>query len=378
MMRIFSLTLLAAGLGLASWAHAQSGMTADLVGLARLAKAQSRAISPENPTGEKGQGGKSVDGPAAHMARDLGPGWKISPYVRIAPGQTLTLAAIAGPGAIQHIWMTPTGNWRHAILRMYWDGEPEPSVESPVGDFFGQGWGTFAALSSLAVCVNPGSAFNCYWEMPFRKAARITLENIGDEPMTLFYQVDYALAEVPADAAYFHAQFRRVNPLPEKTAYTILDGVSGRGHYVGTYMAWGSKSDGWWGEGEVKFYLDGDAEFPTICGTGTEDYFCGSYNFENKATKQYQEFCTPYAGLHQVIRPDGLYRSQQRFGMYRWHIRDPIRFEHDLRVTVQALGWSPGRYRVLRDDIATVAYWYQTEPHTPFPKLPARSALEVD
>jgi hypothetical protein len=299
--------------------------------------------------------------------------------VRVPAGKTFTLAEINGAGAIQHIWMTPTGNWRFSILRMYWDGEATPSVEVPVGDFFGAGWGTYAQLSSLAVCINPGSAFNCYWEMPFRKSARITLENIGPDQMTVYYQIDYTLTTVPDDAAYFHAQFRRVNPLPKKEVFTILEGVKGRGHYVGTYMAWGSNKPGWWGEGEIKFYLDGDGAFPTICGTGTEDYFCGSYNFENRTTKQYQEFNTPYAGMHQVIRPDGLYQSQQRFGLYRWHIMDPVRFEQDLRVTIQALGWdATRRYRPLTDDIASVAFWYQTEPHAPFPQLPARQDLEVN
>ena len=226
--------------------------------------------------------------------------------------------------------------------------------------------------------MNPGSAFNSYWEMPFRKGFRVTAENLGDDEMTLYYQIDYALTEVPKDAAYFHAQFRRVNPLPEKEVYTILDGVRGQGHYVGTYLAWGVNSNGWWGEGEIKFYLDGDREFPTIAGTGTEDYFGGSYNFENQATKRYQEFTTPYSGLVQVVRPDGLYASQQRFGLYRWHIMDPVRFESDLRVTIQALGWrADGRYQLLRDDIASVAYWYQAEPHAPFPALPPRDVLEL-
>lgn len=355
-----------------------NGLGMGMGNLSRLSKAKTRSISPENFTGEKGKGGMSVDGPALNAARDLGQGWKVSPYVRIKPGETFTLAEIQGSGAIQHIWMTPTGNWRFSILRMYWDGEQEPSVETPVGDFFGAGWGTYAQLTSLAVSINPGSAFNCYWEMPFRRSAKITMTNIGDDPMVLYYQVDYTLTDVPQDAAYFHAQFRRMNPVPYKSVYTLLDGVKGWGHYVGTYMAWGSRSTGWWGEGEIKFYLDGDDKFPTICGTGTEDYFCGSYNFENRVTKQYQEFTTPYAGLHQVIRPDGLYNSQQRFGMYRWHIMDPIRFEKDLRVTIQALGWmSGGRYQPLQDDLASVAFWYQAEPHAPFPKLPERDYLEV-
>jgi len=255
----------------------------------------------------------------------------------------------------------------------------------PVGDFFANGWGIYAHVNSLAVSVNPGSAYNSYWVMPFREKCKITMTNIDTEPMQLYYQIDYTLTEVPADAAYFHAQFRRTNPLPCKDVYTLLDGVQGKGHYVGTYMAWGVNNNGWWGEGEIKFYLDGDRDFATIVGTGTEDYFCGSYNFHvrdpltNRGDEHgYREFTTPYAGLAQVIRPDGLYQSQMRFGLYRWHIVDPIRFEQDLKVTIQALGWhSGGRYLPLQDDIASVAYWYQTEPHAPFPGLPGKDYLEV-
>lgn len=372
-----------------------NGLHMNMGNLSRLSNAKTRSISAENFTGEKGKGGMSTTGHAAKgAARDLGLGWKVSPYIRVKPGETFTLGEIQGSGAIQHIWLTPTGHWRYWILRMYWDGEEKPSVECPVGDFFACGWNKYAQVSSLAVCVNPGSAFNCYWPMPFRKSAKITIENLSQNEETLYYQIDYTLTDIPQDEAYFHAQFRRVNPLPYKQVYTILDGVKGKGHYVGTYMAWGVNNNGWWGEGEIKFYIDGDIpedvsthegvaehggkHFPTICGTGTEDYFCGSYNFENKETRQYQEFTTPYAGLPQVIRPDGLYQSQQRFGLYRWHIMDPIRFDNDLRVTIQAIGWrSGGRYLPLQDDIASVAYWYQTEPHQDFPKLPDRDYLEI-
>jgi len=355
-----------------------NGLGMHLGNLSRLSNAQSRSISPENFTGEKGKGGMAVDGTGAQCARDLGQGWKLSPSIVIEPGQTFTLADINGMGAVQQIWMTPIGNWRYSILRIYWDDQEHPSVECPVGDFFAMGWGKYAQLSSLAVCVNPGSAFNCYWEMPFRKRCRITMTNMADESMVLYYQVNYTLTQVPEDAAYFHAQFRRVNPLPYKDVYTILDGVQGQGHYAGTYLAWGVNNTGWWGEGEIKFYIDGDDAFPTICGTGTEDYFCGSYNFENKTTGQYQAFTTPYAGLHQIIRPDGVYQSQMRFGMYRWHIVDPVRFGQDLKVTIQALGWrSHRRYLPLQDDIASVAYWYQTLPSPSFPELPHRDELEV-
>ena len=356
-----------------------NGLGLHLGNLSRLSAAKTRSISPESFKGEKGRGGMATEGTGAGAAKDLGQGWKVSPSVRIQPGQTFELADIDGPGALQQIWMTPTGNWRYSILRIYWDHSDTPAVECPVGDFFACGWGQYAQVSSLAVCVNPGSAFNCYWEMPFRKHCRMTMSNLDDEPMTLYYQINYTLTEVPEDCAYFHAQFRRTNPLPYKEVYTILDGVKGRGHYVGTYMAWGVNNKGWWGEGEIKFFMDGDGEYPTICGTGTEDYFCGSYNFDvGKEKGGYREFTTPYAGLPQVIRPDGLYDSQTRFGLYRWHIMDPVRFEQDLSVTMQALGWRSGRrYLPLQDDIASVAYWYQTLPATPFPLLPDRDTLEV-
>ena len=355
-----------------------NGIGTHMGNLYTLSNAKSRSISAENPTGGKGMGGMAEDGISKSCARDLGRGWKISPAVKIGAGETFTMADLSVSGCIQHIWMTPTGKWRECILRIYWDGSEQPSVECPVGDFFACGWGEYAAVQSLAVCVNPGSAFNCYWQMPFRKGVRMTMENRGTEEMVLYYQIDYTETEVPEDAAYFHAQFRRVNPLPYAQTYTILDGIKGRGHYVGTYMAWGVNNSGWWGEGEIKFFMDGDQEFPTICGTGTEDYFCGSYNFENQKTHQYQEFTTPYAGMPQVLRPDGVYRSQTRFGLYRWHIADPIRFEQDLKVTIQALGWrSEGRYLPLQDDISSVAFWYQTLPAAPIPALGSRDDLEI-
>jgi hypothetical protein len=370
--------------GLMAAAHALAGAQATYDGLGngignlyRLSNSKSYSIGPENLTGEKGKGGMAATGSASEASRDLGQGWKVNPFVVINPGQTFTLGEINAAGSIQHIWMTPTGDWRLSILRMYWDDEKAPSVEAPVGDFFAMGWGKYSPITSLAVCVNPGSAFNAYWPMPFRRKAKLTLENLDTKPMTIYYQIDYTVTDVPKDAAYFHAQFRRINPLPYKQVYTILDNVSGTGHYVGTYLAWGVHNNGWWGEGEVKFYIDGDRAFPTIDGTGTEDYFGGSYNFENREKKQYETFTSPYSGLIQVIKPDGLYLSQARFGLYRWHILDPVRFSSDLRVTIQALGWQSGhRYLPLTDDISSVAFWYQTEPHTPFPKLPEKDFLE--
>ena len=361
-----------------------SGLGVNLGNLARLSDARTRSISPENFSGAKGAGGKATTGTGALPGRDLGQGWKISPSVEIAPNETFVMGEISGMGAIQQIWITPAHvDWRNLILRMYWDGLDAPSVECPLGDFFGLGWGEYAPINSLAVCVNPGRAFNCYWEMPFRKGARFTIENRGDDVAVLYYQINYVLTEVPEDAAYFHAQFRRVNPLPYGEVYTILDGIQGQGHYVGTSMFWGVNNSGWWGEGEIKFYLDGD-DWPTICGTGTEDYFCGAYNFDPNLWRgqpsEYETYSTAYAGLPQVLKPDGAYRSQTRFSMYRWHIPDPIRFETDLKVTIQALGWrleKERRYLPLQDDIASVAYWYQTLPAAPFPPLPDRDYCQV-
>ena len=364
-----------------------NGLGMSLGNLSRLSKAQTRSISPENFTGAKGAAAMAVDGSASVAARDLGQGWKVNPYVIIEPGTTFELANIQGMGAIQQIWMTlARGKWRFSILRAYWDDQEQPSIECPTGDFFACGWESFAQVSSLPVCVNPGRAFNCYWEMPFRKRARFTMTNLSDEQLIVYYQINYTLTDVPEDVAYFHAQFRRTNPLPYKDVYTIVDGIKGQGQYVGVYMAWGVNNSGWWGEGEIKFYMDGDKEFPPIAGTGTEDYFCGAYNFDpgmmerGAAFSAYQEFTTPYAGLPQVIRPDGTYKSQQRFGMYRWHIMDPVRFATNLRITIQALGWRTHKqrqYLPLQDDIASCAFWYQTLPTAPFPALPQRDFLEV-
>jgi len=352
------------------------GLGMHLGNLPRLSPARSRSISPENLDGRPGGGAMATEGTGAQAARELGEGWKVSPSLSLEAGQEVELADIEGPGAIQQIWMTPAKPWRRLILRIFWDDQDHPSVECPVGDFFACGWETFAQVSSLAVCVNPGSGFNCYWEMPFRRRCRITILNRSDDAALLYYQINYTLTEVPEDAAYFHAQFRRTNPLASKDVHTLLDGVQGAGHYVGTYMCWGSNNNGWWGEGEIKFYLDGEEPYPTICGTGVEDYFGGSYGFI--VDRQYVEFTTPYAGLPQVIRPDGVLRSQQRFGMYRWHVVDPIRFSRELRVTIQALGWrSKGRYLALQDDIASVSYWYQTLPTAPFPSLGAPDELEI-
>jgi hypothetical protein len=355
-----------------------NGMGMGLGNLSRLSNAVTRSINPENFTGEKGKAAMATEGTGAQCARELGQGWKISPSVIIEPETAFTMGEIDGPGVIQSIWLTCHPNmWRSLIFNIYWDGEAEPSVRVPVGDFFCNGWCERSNVNSLPIAVNPAGGMNSYWEMPFRRSAKIVMENLSPDKAVLYYQINYTLTEVPDDAAYFHAQWRRSNPVPYKDVHTIIDGIRGKGHYVGTYLAWQVNSNNWWGEGEVKFYMDGDEEFPTITSTGTEDYFGGAWNWEHPRG-EYGTYSTPFLGMHQVIKPDGLYRANQRFGMYRWHIMDPIRFESDLKVTIQALGWrSHGRYLPLQDDIASVAYWYQAEPHAPFPQLPGRDELEV-
>lgn len=361
-----------------------NGLGLHLGNLSRLSDARTRSVSAENFTGEKGKGGMATQGTGLACARDLGHGWKISPSIMIEPGKTAVLADIQGPGAIQSMWLSGyTG--RDFILRVYWDGSDQPSVETPLPDFFALPWGAeykqdgknvSVRVNSIPVTVAPKSGLNCFWEMPFQKKCKITLENINPEhAQVCYYQINYVLTEVPEDCAYFHAQYRRVNPLPYKEVYTIVDNISGRGHYVGTSMGWGVNNSGWWGEGEIKFYLDDD-KYPTICGTGTEDYFGGSYNWD--VGGEYQIYSAPFLGMHQVVRPDGTYASQHRHAMYRWHVMDPVRFEKNLRVTIQALGWrGEGRYYPGMHDICSVAYWYQTLPASPFPPLPERDELEI-
>ncbi len=357
-----------------------NGLGMNLGNLSRLSTAQTRSICAENPTGAKGAGGMATEGTGANCARDLGQGWKVSPCASVEAGELFTMADIEGTGAIQSIWIAgcglPKNAGRELILRMYWDGQEAPSVECPLGDFFARPWGGYHQVNSIPVAVCPNSGLNCFWEMPFRTGARITIENRSDEAIRCFYQINYTLTDLPDDVAYFHAQFRRTNPVPYKEVHTILDGVAGTGQFVGTAMAWGVNNNGWWGEGEIKFYMDGDGEFPTICGTGTEDYFGGSHNWD--VDGEYVEYSTPFMGMHKVIRPDGTYKSQHRHSLYRWHIMDPVRFAEDLRVDIQALGWrSGGRYLPLQDDIASVAFWYQTLPTAPFPQLPDKDYLEI-
>jgi len=352
--------------------------SSDIGRISRLHRVQTRSISPENFDGAIGGGGRATEGTGKDCARDLGLGWKISPSVDIAPGATFDLASINEPGRITHIWVTThTDNWRSLLLRAYWDGADEPAIEVPLGDFFCNGWSVFTQVSSQVIAANPQGGFNSYWPMPFQTSARLTLENLSDAEARVYFQVTYEVGGKYVDDGYLHAQWRRSNPLDKMKTHTLLEGIEGHGQYVGSYIAWGVNSNGWWGEGEMKFYLDEDDEYPTICGTGTEDYFGGAWNFDVPG-QGYTEFSTPYLGMPQVIRPDGLYISQQRFGMYRWHLLDPIHFSRKLRVDIQALGWRKGwRYLPLQDDIASTALFYLDQPATHRPRTPSADELEV-
>jgi D-arabinan exo alpha-(1,3)/(1,5)-arabinofuranosidase (non-reducing end) len=345
-----------------------SSMSSGVGTLPMLTSARTRSISAENLTGAKGQGGMAIPNPSepkpaasARAADNLGQGWKVKPFLRVNAGETVTLMDVDGPGTIQHIWMVE-GLSRASILRFYWDNEPTPSVEVPVPDFFAVGHEMFARVNSQVVIVNPANALNCYWPMPFRRHARITFSNEGPKDLELLaFQINYALAPIPKQAGYFHAQWRRADT-SQQNPYVILDGVRGKGRYAGTFLAWTQRTKGWFGEGEIKFFMDGDGKFPTICGTGTEDYFCGSYGFQTP-------YSTAYTGT--VLPADADHDPPNYWSLYRWHILDPICFDKDLKVTIQALGWgSDGKYKLLSDDIASVAYWYQAEPHAPFPLLP--------
>jgi hypothetical protein len=348
------------------------GFNSGLGTLPLLTHAETYSVSAENPTGKKGVGGRAIPNPSdpnlpfSRASTDLGQGWKVSPFVKPRARETVTLMDVEGSGVIEHIWMATevkwAGNGRACVLRFYWDGESTPSIEVPMTDFFAVGHDQFARVNSLAVVVNPTSALNCYWPMPFKRHAKVTFTNDSDKDLDLLaYQMTYAKTEIPDEAAYFHAQWRRSVTERSSPVHTIVDGLKGPGRYAGTFLAWTQLSDGWFGEGEVKFYIDGDREFPTICGTGTEDYFGGSYGFPEIYSTAYNGCVLKHAG------EDG----PTKWSLYRWHLMDPINFSSDLRVSIQALGWWPtAKYQPLSDDVASVAYWYQREPHAEFPALP--------
>jgi len=352
----------------------------------QIGAVRSHSVTAENPTGAKGAGGRA--------ASPLGVGRKGRPCLRVEPGETYTLADIEGPGVVRHIWMTVPEQTdgspfvlRNLVLRVYWDGHPNPSVEVPLGDFFCNGFGRRCLVASIPIAVAPTGGMNCYFAMPFASSARVTVTSEHPDVVNaLFFQIDYHLVdELPDRHGYFHAQWRRQPVTTLGRDYVILDGARGPGMYVGTYLGVAALQRYWWGEGEVKFYLDGDHDWPTICGTGLEDYFGGAWGFlDGFATPMVAEhtFSYPYVGYplyedHDQTRTSPYGKaSAPMHGMYRWHLPDPIHFDHDVRATVQQIGHEGRELFERRDDVTSVAYWYQLQPHEGFPPLPDARARQ--
>lgn len=336
---------------LAAQAHAQSSLSTPLSGLSQLKDFETQRASSSDPNWRDGNG-------------DARP---------IAPGATLTLAELEGPGMIAHIWFTIAHSApfysRLLTLRMFWDGEEQPSVECPVGDFFGMGHGLDKPFTSIPIRVSSeGRGRNCYWPMPFRKSARITVTNESEKRCDAFYYyIDWQKHRaLPESTAYFHATYRQEYPCVKGRNYLLAD-IVGRGHYVGTVQSVYHMSGGWYGEGDDFFYIDGAGE-PQLRGTGTEDYFCDGWGFRQQDGPFYG---TPlWEG----------YGAGDRSTAYRFHIPDPITFTTSLRAEIEHKGgqtFPDGTISgyIERDDLmSSVAFWYQTEPHKPWPALPAGPA----
>ena len=355
--------------------------------LSLITEGRTRVATAENVDGRPGGGGCAAPGGPTQAevlalgqldppevgapARDLGRGWKVRPCICLESGAETVLLKAGGPGVVRHIWITVgMEKWQDLVLRAYWDGEEEPSVEAPLASFFCAGMATRPpVITSLPINVNPTGGANCYFPMPFASEARITVENRNPARLDgFFYAITWEECPLAPEEGRFHASFRQSRPLEYGRDHVILDGVRGRGQYVGTHLSWQQNSSGWWGEGEIKFFLDGDRDFPSICGTGTEDYFGGAWCFKGN-------YSAPFLGYPQGDS-DG--KPGNRHLLHRFHVMDPIRFREELRVSVQALGWrSERRFLPLRDDISSVAYWYQAEPHERFPDLPSRDLIEM-
>ncbi len=324
----------------------------------------SRAITAENRTGEPGQGGKTKKGR------------KGSSFIaNVRNGETATLMDVAGCGVIRHIWITVSerspAELRNQILRMYWDGSAVPSVEVPLSDFFGTAHGRAVPLTTAFTTMTVGKGFNCYFAMPFATHAKITVHNDMPDNKALgmlFFQIDYELRErLPSNTPRFHAQFRRQNPTVPKQDFVLLDNVEGPGYFLGCVLGVRALGPNWWGEGEMKFYIDDDTEYPTICGTGTEDYFGAAWGMG-----LYQ---TPYHGCTLLLKND--FFKHDLVSMYRFHEKDPVYFRRNLKATIQQIGWNKGLFE-RSDDWCSVAYWYQMKPVKQMPPLPDRAARIAD
>ncbi len=348
-------------------------------------KVESRSISFENPTGAPGEGGKA--------ASELGVGRKGSPARRIEPGETVVLCDIQNPGTIHHIWMT--GEWtdhpwmqetgrsellRTTIIRAYWDGQEHPSIECPIGDFMGVAQARVKSYESAVHSVGESAAFNFWLPMPFNKSAKFTITNDSERAFTLFYQIDYTINDVhPDDVGRLHVCFRRENPTTLKQDFEILPKRTGKGRFIGAVLGIRTLHPEWWGEGEIKIYMDGDDEFPTICGTGSEDYVGLSYGI--------QQTTFMYHGCNLLYKSDSVFKaphpktkdiqefSPEFISMYRWHIPDPIYWDSECRITIQQIGCC---YYERDDDWSSATFWYEPVPSEPLPPLPSAKERTAD
>ena len=335
---------------------------------ALIGDARTFAFSAENPTGTRGGGGRGGDCT------------KLSPTVAIPAGKTVTLVDVEGPGVLQNMWFT--GYVGHSfILRVYWDGQAHPSVEAPLSAFFGCAYdenfvdrdGRYPVLNSAMLLVAPGRGYNCFFEMPFRRRCRVTMENRSGREEALYYIITGCRRELPENIGYFHATYRQEHPVQKGRSYTVVDGIRGRGQFLGITLAAGMNGNNTcWVEGEARMYIDDDV-YPSIHYTGTEDYFTGSYGFGNDIhIRRYQTFSGLYSGLYAILGDNGaFYNGQQRFLLYRFHVPDPIHFNEAFRMTLDNLGWTGPRY----DDYTSVAYWYQTLPSAPLKPLPTDAEM---
>jgi hypothetical protein len=319
------------------------------------------------PDGDRNTGPRKYDPKAEFRGdADVQSNWD---NFNVPPGGTQVIMDEAGPGVISHIWITFLGpepqNWapqgsanhQELMLRMYWDGDTRPAVEAPLGDFFANCFGERREVISLPVVVEDADSYNSFWRMPFRKSARIEIENQSDKPFSmLYYNIDWIkLDDLPKDTPYFYAQYRQEYPVEKGRDYVLLE-TSGKGHYVGTVLAVRMRSPAWFGEGDEKIYIDGEKK-ASIWGTGTEDYFLSAWGLKTTGT--------PYFGVPYFdFRGIGGHTSA-----YRWHVPDPIVFNSGIKVTFEHMGWmSPDEnpeykstsWNEREDDYASVAFWYQT------------------
>jgi len=325
--------------------------------LPNLKDAVTFSISAENPNGEKGKGAQSIP-KENNPASDLGKGWKVSPCSIIKKHSTLTLCDIKSSGIIQHIWVTFDEKFLNfLVLRVYYNDNKNPSIQLPLASFFCNGNGKISKLASSMILVNSKGGMNSYWPIPFEKGCKIEVENAYEEDVTaFFYQISGNLGSLTIPPIYLHTFYNRKRSSPSCPEHVLIEDVKNSGIYAGTYLAWSQLSTGWWGEGEMKFYIDGDKEYPTICGTGVEDYFGGAWSFGEGT------YSTAFLGYPEKSDTNDV----KKHGLYRFHIMDPIYFRKDLRVTVQTLGWWPDwkKFKGLDDDIASTSYVYLNNTQT--------------